>query len=276
MKKISQIIDYAIKNPKRALRRPLRNFRVLIKLIFKKRLGIPEKVLINGKSFYVDYSVIWEAINEKKWENETFEVLSKYLDKNHSYIDIGAWIGPTVLYASKFAKHCHAIEPDYVAYKELNKNLSLNKECARKITLHKVCINNKNGPVKLGAKHFGDSYTSMVRKGLKNYVEVPGIRFKDFLSKNKIKDYNFIKIDIEGGEAVVLPDMKPILKKDLPILYLSLHPDYFEEGLESSIRKILDSIKHYNNFYYRGKKITLRELKQKLLNKEHFEILIKK
>ena len=55
---------------------------------------------ISGK-----YSVDWFVpnIHYGNWEEDTFNILDHYQNPYKTYIDIGAWIGPTVLYsASKF------------------------------------------------------------------------------------------------------------------------------------------------------------------------------
>jgi hypothetical protein len=44
------------------------------------------------------------------WENEMFEVFDKYLTKDKVFIDIGMWITPTSLYASRKSKWVYGIE----------------------------------------------------------------------------------------------------------------------------------------------------------------------
>lgn len=65
----------------------------------------PMKVEHYGKSFFVsgnpEYFFFWK---NKSWERNTQKIFDKFLDSNHSYIDIGAWIGPTVLYGAQIAK----------------------------------------------------------------------------------------------------------------------------------------------------------------------------
>ncbi|PEC43110.1 hypothetical protein CON11_19670 [Priestia megaterium] len=39
---------------------------------------------------------IWNEMHQNNWEEETFEIFDRFLNNEHSYIDIGAWIGPTV------------------------------------------------------------------------------------------------------------------------------------------------------------------------------------
>jgi ABC-type transport system substrate-binding protein len=55
-------------------------------------------------------------------------------------------------------------------------------------------------------------------------------------------------MDIEGGEMIVLQDMKEYLVKYLPTLYLSLHP-YFVENRETYSDMIVGTLKIYPHVY---------------------------
>ena len=57
------------------------------------------------------------------WENETFNQIVPYLDKNKTFIDIGAWQGPISLVAQQYSKQCLCFEPDTLAYTYLKHNV---------------------------------------------------------------------------------------------------------------------------------------------------------
>lgn len=215
-------------------------------------------IMINryGKTFLVsgnlEYFYFWKY---KSWERETYRIFDRYLDKDHSYIDIGAWIGPTILYGAHIAKKAYAIEPDPLAFKELEKNVSLNPTLKGKIELHEKCINVYTGKVKFGSPSQGGDTISSLRFGYsKNAWVVEGITFYDFIRENTIADSNFIKMDIEGGEAMVLPTMKEYLIKNKPVLYLSMHPSFFSNPKQDT-EKIIDVLNIYRYLYLEGKKI---------------------
>ena len=84
-----------------------------------------------------------------------------------------------------------------------------------KIELHQKCINNKPGYVKFGnIGGGGDSTSSLLLPDSKTGWTVEGISFDEFIRENEINDCNFIKMDIEGGEVIVLPSMKIFLEKN--------------------------------------------------------------
>lgn len=228
-----------------------------------------------GKRFFVsgniEYFLFWEY---KSWEQDTYRILEKYLDAEHSYIDIGAWIGPTVLYAAHIAKKTYAIEPDPLAFKELEKNVSLNPELKQKISLHEKCINVSSGKVRFGSPSMGGDTISSLRFGnSENAWVVDGITFDDFLKENIITDCNFIKMDIEGGEAIVLPTMRHHLEKHKPTLHLSMHPQFFDDPMNDTA-SITDVLKIYKNLYVEGKKkIDVSELLSKKRLKSRYTIV---
>lgn len=227
------------------------------------------KVQKNGKTFFVS-NLVWkdywiQRYQTGKWEPYTFPILEKFLDLNHSYIDIGSWIGPTVLYGCQLAKHCYAIEPDPVAFKELETNIKLNPSLTSRISLSNKCISNSSGIVYLTRKTEmgGDSMSSTVFKKSSKSWKVPTVTLQQFISENYVDKCNFIKMDIEGGEFTTLPNMFDFLKKEKPTLYLSLHPHLVNNPKEK-LEKIFGNVSHYDYIY----DSQLREIKRELIINE--------
>src|ERR1700687_4776653 len=44
------------------------------------------------------------------------------MGRQHCYIDVGAWIGPTLLYGCQLAKMAYGLEPDPIAFAELEQH----------------------------------------------------------------------------------------------------------------------------------------------------------
>jgi FkbM family methyltransferase len=218
-----------------------------------------------GKTFFVsgnlEYFLFWKY---KSWEEDTYRILWKYLDADHSYIDIGAWIGPTVLFAAQTAKKTYAIEPDPYAFKELEKNVSLNPTLKQKISLHEKCINVSSGKVRFGSPSMGGDTISSLRFGdSENAWVVEGISFDDFVKENSIFDCNLIKMDIEGAEAMIIPTMSSYLEKYKQTLHLSIHPEFFDDP-QKDTERLIDVLKIYKYFYIEGvKKIEINTLLSK-------------
>ena len=237
------------------------------------------KIEKNGKTFFVNSSnnaSFWASMQVGVWEPETFKIFDIFLDKNHSYIDLGAWIGPTVLYGCQNAKFCYAIEPDPVAFEYLKNNINLNDHLRSCIKLSDECITDFSGTTFLTpvSKEGGDSLSSIVFKKSPTSWKVKGITFHQFILDNSVRDCNFIKIDIEGGEFTVLPTMQEFLEKEKPTIYLSLHPPLIKNPYDS-LKKIYKIISKYN-FVYDNK---LKALEKEFIlradnNDKFFDVIV--
>ncbi|TFH25554.1 FkbM family methyltransferase, partial [Candidatus Bathyarchaeota archaeon] len=177
-----------------------------------------------------------------------------------SYIDVGAWVGPTVLYGSQLSRHAYAIEPDPVAISYLRKNISLNPDLIDKISVIDYCIGSENGIVRLGTKTAGDSESSLLSIGEAKFFQVKSITFDTLIESFKINDCNFIKMDIEGGEFLILPALRRFIKKFYPTLYLSIHGFQSKRPLDymKSISDVLSNYDYFEN--EQGQKIDVEEL----------------
>ena len=221
------------------------------------------KIEKNGKTFFVDSSnnaSFWAQLQVGVWEPETFKIFDIFLDKNHSYIDLGAWIGPTVLYGCQNAKFCYAVEPDPVAFKYLKKNIDLNHQLHSSIKLSNQCITDFSGTTYLTtrSKEGGDSTSSIIFEKSATAWKVKGITFHQFILDNSIRDCNFVKMDIEGGEFLVLPTMQEFLEKEKPTIHLSLHPPLIKNPYDS-LKRIYKIITKYNFVYDNKLKILEKE-----------------
>lgn len=201
----------------------------------------------------------WKRLVVGGWEPHTFNVLQRFLSKENSYIDVGAWVGPTVLFGAQLSKHCYAFEPDPKAFKELQINLKLNPDI-KNVDEYQVAISHTTGTVSIGTNtKKGDSMSSLLFQDVESW-NVASITLKDCFAKYNIQDCNFIKMDIEGGEALVIPASKDFLKEIQPTLYLSLHTAWMPDRY-LFLENIKDALSFYKNIYDRdGNKISLNDL----------------
>jgi FkbM family methyltransferase len=175
--------------------------------------------------------------------NNQYNMTKKNI-KNKIVLDVGAnWGEFSLLAAQMGAKKVYAFEPVSSAAKNFLKNINLNN-MQDKIVVIRGALGNKNYFDKIYFKHTADD-------GARIDLKIPGDRFEkveimtldEFLSKNKIKKVDFIKMDVEGFEENVLigadktiKKFKPVLsfsayhkptdKKKLPIIVKSMRKDY--------------------------------------------------
>lgn len=202
--------------------------------------GIP----LRGDPYHFRF---WRMVNQNKWENDTFGVLDRYLQPNSIYLDVGAWIGPTVLYTAQRCQTVYCIEPDYTAYRYLLWNLDLNR--IHNVQPFNVALTETTGMRQMAAPkdRFGDSSTSLVRQRPGNStIQVFGMGWADWLKAIRPATFDLIKIDIEGGEFSLIPAMRDYLAAYKPPLYLSLHPTFLGTAdRREAMARIVDVMRIY-------------------------------
>jgi FkbM family methyltransferase len=189
----------------------------------KVNLGDFEFDVFNDKRFWNDV---------QNWEPETFEIVRYYADAKKAFIDIGAWNGVVSLYASALFKEVIAIEPDVIAFDKLVKNIKGNK--LKNVFCRNVALSNTNGSSILNLSNAGDSMSSLLPRGTEQFptVDFQGIETKTFETLISAFDIEigFIKMDIEGGEVLVIPSMINFLSQHQTPIYISFHPFWFPES----------------------------------------------
>lgn len=186
----------------------------------------------------------WRIFANKTWEPTTFKIFDQFLDSRKTFVDIGSWIGPTVLYAASRAKDVFAFEPDPVAYHKLVKNIALNN--IENVVPYPVAVSDRWKGMKFGAKtQYGDSMSSEL--WAKNRSEtVPAISLESVILDLQP---NFVKIDIEGGERTIFDGCQFSLENVKPTIHLSLHTPWFKENVDDLKVSIWESLHVYPYFY---------------------------
>ena len=204
-------------------------------------------ITVEGSGVHVEAGkndAFWTRFQSGVWEPDTLAVFRRYLDKCHSYIDIGAWVGPTLLQGCQLARRAFGIEPDPIAFSELKRNMQNNPDITGNVELFNICIAPHSGKVSFGSRgDGGDTMSSLLFSGGKTSWTVDGLSFADWVASAGIDDCNFIKMDIEGGEYSVLPTMREYLERLRPTVLLSLHPcfigDLEARGVAAKLRRAL-------------------------------------
>lgn len=221
-------------------------------------------------------SIWWYSSYYNTWEPNTFHIIKDYSNSaKNTYIDIGSWIGPTVLFAANMYENVIAIEPDPVALKKLENNIAVNK--FNNITVVNKALTIIDDIIKFGGngcmgnsestmlvnneqyinEHWGGRWSKEQRK--QDIIEVDGITIRRLFC-----DYNIdpntialIKMDIEGGEFILVPDIIHVLYEYNIPLYISIHYVFLKDEHIKFILKVLFAT--YNNcyVYINGKKTAI-------------------
>jgi len=199
------------------------------KAIYRARGHYPGR--LGGVPFRLDpyHSKFWRRAGASAWEPETFAVLDAHLAADADYLDIGAWIGPTVLYAAKKARHVWAFEPDATAFRHLAWNIELNG--LRNISALPVALSTRTGVARMASfgGEAGDSMTSLLNAEAAGGSDVVTLGWDSFAADADLSRVSLVKIDVEGAEFGLLPALRSWLEAHRPALYLSTHAPYLAE-----------------------------------------------
>ena len=226
--------------------------------------GRPSTVVRDGIAFQVTpspaYLPFWNEMASSTWEPHTMAVLKRFLRDDKTMLDVGAWIGPTTLFGAHLAREVIALEPDPVAFNELAGNIALNRDVSSRITILKACLAPTTGPVALysgGFYHkeqsaFGDSMSSLLSSPEstdQNSVDAQGVSIDDIEKGYDCASLGFIKMDVEGGEYLLLPVLRDFLATYRPTVFVSFHvppSDYLDSMISESFATLADL---YPNIY---------------------------
>ena len=185
----------------------------------------PREVLVGTRRVRVadDQSTFWDRVEAGRWEPGTLAVIDRQVH-GATFLDLGAWVGPTALYAAGVARRVIAVEADPAALDQLNRNLAANPDLAQRIEVVPRAIHPHEGLVTFGARRKpGDSMSSILLADAEHRWTAATVTPHQLAGMLAPDESLVVKIDIEGAEYALLPFLKPLLDRALAIL-VSFHP----------------------------------------------------
>jgi FkbM family methyltransferase len=151
-----------------------------------------------------DQPTFWDKVESGLWEPETLALIEDQITPGTTFLDLGAWVGPTALYAAARGARVIALEADPVALAQLRRNLAVNPVLARRIEVLARAVHATEGRVTFGARRKpGDSMSSvLVAPGAVTWV-AEAITPAALAALVGAEERLFIKIDIEGCRVLL-------------------------------------------------------------------------
>lgn len=154
----------------------------------------------------------WDRWADGRWEPETRACIEQHVTGG-TFVDIGAWIGPTVLWAAPLASRVVAVEADPTAMEMLRHNTAdLGVEYVA------CAVADYDGETTITTA--GDSMSRIGHGG----VTVPCWTIETLFTEHGIDSADLIKMDIEGAEREVIAQAEPFLRRFGAPVLLSVHP----------------------------------------------------
>ena len=188
----------------------------------------PRPVRLGGHDLFVtdDKPTFWAKAAAGDWESETLAAIAGLCRPGIAFLDIGAWVGPTALYAAAYGAHVTAVEADPRALELLRGNVAANPGLAGRIAILAGAAAAQAGTMRIAApRKPGDSMTSVLVSGSPHVFEVPALAPASLLGALPAERAGLVvKIDIEGAEYGLRPALGPALPADTVALLLAFHP----------------------------------------------------
>jgi FkbM family methyltransferase len=176
-----------------------------------------------------DKPTFWAQAAAGAWEPGTLTAIEEAVGPGCVFLDVGAWVGPTALYAAALGATVVALEADPVAFAALEGNVAANPRLGARMTLIHAAAAPSPGTVQLGApRKLGDSMGSTLLAGrTEQGFSAPAMT--PAMIAAVLPDAPLVlKIDIEGGEYALLPALDPLLPR-LRLALVAFHPALLRE-----------------------------------------------
>ncbi len=175
----------------------------------------------------------WQDYEGGYWEVETQGWINEYVTRGSTYVDVGAWVGPTVLWAAKRAGRVLAIEPDPVALGCLTENTY----GMPNVELVQAAVTTETGTTTIvpHTEGFGTAMTRLLGTTAlpqanawltDEAIDVPAFTLPNLFAAYAVENVSLVKMDIEGGESEILESVCPFLAEQGIAFCVSIHPNW--------------------------------------------------
>lgn len=185
----------------------------------------------------------WGLWSDGRWEVATRELLREILTPGDIFLDVGAWIGPVSLWADKFGAQVIAVEPDPVAFAELQFRIG----GLPGVELWPGALTVNGGPVCLAPNPkpegaFGDSMSrihddsGVVLNACPEHGQMVRSWTLAQIMDTRVPD--FMKMDVEGYEVTLVPAIIDWLTDHKVALQISCHGEVLDRKLFAGYREV--------------------------------------
>jgi len=195
---------------------------------------IPAEVLANQITHLVQLDLestgaddFWQNVYPTDY-NPVFDLFDIYMDPTKDYIDIGSWVGDTVIYPARNSKRVISVEADsrhgdrltnLFALNLLETPLILEQSALYSSTEEELSFCQQDNPeTDSTSSHL---VASVDCTGVS--VNVPSISFSDLLDKYSVTTVSMINVNINGDEENVLQDVYDYSSGNTVPLYVTFY-----------------------------------------------------
>ncbi len=202
------------------------------------------------RRFVVEFDPVWRWIGNGTREPGVLRFAQDRIASGDTVFDVGAHVGEWTLLFSELvggSGRVVAFEPDPVARASLRKNVDMNH--LSNVSVEETAVSDTPGRTRLAAERFGSGLSSIVRRQDRGThyraVEVESTTLDQYCETHDLAP-DWIKIDAEGAEPLIVEGMSRLIETRHPSVILEFHSDSLtpEEKVEawSKVTKMASSI----------------------------------
>jgi FkbM family methyltransferase len=194
------------------------------------------KLFLNPEGKVVTYRIMETGI----WEPTETHYTKQLVRKGDTYVDIGANVGYYTVLASHLVGEegrVIAFEPDPVSFRILEKNVLLNG--LTNVTLEQKAVSNEKGVLQLfiAGDNKGDHRIYQTEEG-RPAIDIEAVKLDDYFADDS-GSVDFVKIDTQGAEGIILEGMAGVIKDNDDIV---MAIEYWPSGLDGLGYKAADLV----------------------------------
>lgn len=205
-------------------------------------------------------SITQEVQKKGEYDTNTLNSLSEILAEIQPNIslDVGANIGNHAIIIAKYTKKVIAFEPVKFVYDVLQSNIKQNQ--IHNLVALNVGLSNKTAALEICIPPTANLGSASIENKVKDgtFLTINTIVGDDYLAQHFYHEkIDFIKIDVEGHEAMALLGLSKSIKENQPLILLEWKsPQTIEQFKELNLFKVLfSSYEKYSLSYTSNKKV---------------------
>ncbi len=213
---------------------------------------IPARVILKNGIRFESHSIFWADIHAIFFQ-KIYNPHYLPIEKDDIVVDIGANIGVfTVWAAFKTRNTVYAYEPFPDNYEALEQNIRANG--LNNIMPHRLAVSDKSGTELIF--YSGKSQHHHLKKvapgATDKYLEVSSIVLRDIMDNNHIDRIDFLKLDCEGSEGIILRSTSEDYLRRIRKIAMEFH-NHLSEFAHDQIQNLLEGAGFTTNLDWDGK-----------------------
>lgn len=185
---------------------------------------------VSGQVFkfqtFVNCPISKSIRNNEVWEPHLHTIFNKFINKSSIVVECGCHIGSHTVKLASLCDKLYGFEPMPVTYELLCNNMKLNE--IKNTVIYNKGVADKNGRTKyswIPSTNIGGSGLENNPMGKPNWIDTTSENIEvelitiDSLNLNKL---DFMKIDVEGYESLVIKGALETIKKCKPVIIMEV------------------------------------------------------